>query len=162
MIASIEEKKDKLQKEIEALEEEYHVTLPKQIDEARSLGDLKENSEFHAARERQAFVKARISQLNGQLSQLSKLAADKNDSPTVSFGSQVLVLERNSNKRIEFTIIQPNESDPPDGSVSITSPVGRALMDRTVGDEVSVKVPSGEKRFYIEKITSIFGTVYTV
>lgn len=162
MIPYIEEKKNKLQKEIEALEEEYQVKLPKQIDEARSLGDLKENSEFHAARERQAFVKARINQLSGQLSQLNQLSIDKADSPKIGFGSQIVVLELNSNKRTEFTIIQPNESDPEEGEVSLSSPVGRALMDRTVGEEVVVKVPSGEKRFYIEKITSLFGTVYTV
>ncbi len=162
MIPIIEEKKNKLQKEIEALREEYLVELPKQIDEARSLGDLKENSEYHAARERQAFVKARISQLNGQLSQLTKLAAEKIDSATIGFGSQVVVLELNSNTRTVFTIIQPNESDPAEGEVSLSSPVGKALRDRSVGEEVVVNVPAGEKRFYIEKITTLFGNVYTV
>jgi len=162
MMPFIEEKKNKLHKEIDALQEEYQVELPKRIDEARSLGDLKENSEFHAARERQAFVKARISQLSSQLSQLNKLAADKIDSSAIGFGSRVLVLELNTNKRTEFTVIQPNELDPEEGEVSITSPVGRALLDRTVGEEVVVKVPAGEKRFYIEKITTLFGKVYTI
>jgi len=162
MIPSIEEKKNKLHKEIEALRQEYQVELPKQIADARSLGDLKENSEYHAARERQSFVKARISQLGSQLSQLVELAADKVDSQTIGFGSQVVVLERNSNTRIEYTIIQPNEIDPAEGEISITSPVGRALRDHTVGEEVVVKVPAGEKRFYIEKITTLLGNVYTV
>lgn len=162
MIPYIEEKKLKLQKEIEALEEEYQVKLPKQIDEARSLGDLKENSEFHAARERQAFVKARISQLGGQLSQLNQLAAENVDSPAIGFGSRVQVLDRNTNKRTVLTIIQPNEFDPEEGEVSLSSPVGRALRDKTVGEEVIIKVPSGEKRLYIEKITTLLGKVYSV
>jgi transcription elongation factor GreA len=161
MIPAIEEKKDKLQQEIKALLEEYQVELPRQIAEARSLGDLKENSEFHAARERQALVKARINQLNNQISQLNQVAANKVDSPKIGFGSQVVVLELNSNTRSEFTIAQPNEMDPAEGEISINSPVGRALRDRTVGEEVVVKVPAGEKRFYIEKITTLFGNVYT-
>ena len=161
MIPAIEDKKNKLQKEIDALQEEFQVELPKRVEEARSLGDLRENSEYDAARERQAFVKARISQLSVQLSQINKLAADNVDSPAIGFGSLVQVLELNSNTRSELTIALPNESDPADGEVSITSPVGRALQNRTVGEEVLVRVPSGEKRFYIEKITSPFGTVYT-
>ncbi len=162
MIPSIEEKKIKLQKEIEALVEEYQVVLPRQIAEARSLGDLKENSEYHAARERQSHVKVRISQLGSQLSQLNQFAASKVDSPKIGFGSQVVVLELNSQTRSEFNIVQPNEIDPADGDVSISSPVGRALRDHVVGDEVVVKVPAGEKRFLIEKITTLLGNVYTI
>jgi len=161
MITTIEEKKNKLSQEIDALQEEFNVELPKRIEEARSLGDLRENSEYDAARERQAFVKARINQLSNQLGQLNKIAADNVDSPKIGFGCQVVVLERNSNKRNEFTISLPNEMDPAEGEVSLTSPVGRALQDRTAGEEVVVRVPAGEKRFFIEKVISPFGTEYT-
>ena len=161
MKLDIEKRKNKLQQEIKALREEFEVKLPRQIEEARSHGDLRENSEYNAALERQAYVQARISQLNRQFSQLNSLASEMDDSPKVGFGSRVLVLELNSNTRTEITIIQPNETDPPQGSVSIISPVGRALRDRTVGEVVEVTVPAGEKRFFIEKIITPLGTVYT-
>lgn len=161
MISTLEEKKNRLSREIDALQEEFNVELPKRIEEARSLGDLRENSEYDAARERQGFVKARISQLSEQLSQLSKIAADNVDSPQIGFGCQVFVLERNSNTRSEFTIALPNAMDPEEGEVSLTSPVGRALQNRSAGEEVVVRVPAGEKRFLIEKVVSPFGTVYT-
>ncbi len=160
MKLDIEEKKKKLQQEIKDLREEFEVKLPRQIEEARSHGDLRENSEYHSALERQAYVQARIGQLNNQLGQLSSLAADLDDSPNIGFGSRVLVHELNSDTRTEITVIQPNETDPPPGSVSIISPVGRALRDRTVGETVTVVVPAGEKRFYIEQVTTPLGTVY--
>jgi transcription elongation factor GreA len=160
MIESIEEKKKKLKQDIEALREEYQ-ELPKRIAEARSLGDLKENTEYDAARERQAFVKARLSQLGNQLSQLNDISTSHIDEHCIGFGSVVVALERNSNSRIEFTIVHPNEVDPSEGKISISSPVGMALHNRTVGEEVVVNIPAGEKRFYIEKITSLHGTVFT-
>ncbi|HNX96919.1 MAG TPA: GreA/GreB family elongation factor [Candidatus Aminicenantes bacterium] len=160
MIPAIEERKEKLQREIEALTQEYQVDLPKQIAEARALGDLKENSEFHAARERQAHVKVRIDQLGRQISQLNQIASSQDDSPTIGFGSQVVVLERNSQKRSEFTLAQPSDDDLAEGEISIGSPVGKALRGHTVGEEVIVRVPAGEKRFYIEKITTLLGKVY--
>lgn len=159
MIPAIEERKEKLQREIEALTQEYQVDLPKQIAEARALGDLKENSEFHAARERQAHVKARIDQLGRQISQLNQIASSQADSPAIGYGSQVVVLERNYQARSEFTLAQPGD-DLAEGEISIGSPVGKALRGHTVGEEVIVRVPAGEKRFYIEKITTLLGKVY--
>ncbi len=135
----IEQKKKALQQEIENLREEFYVELPKRIAEARSLGDLKENSEYDAARERQGFVKARINQLSRVLAQYSEASASSK----------------------EENIVHPAEFDPDAGKLSISSPVGRALQDRTVGEEVVVTVPAGEKRFFIEKITSLQGNVFS-
>jgi len=161
MTESIEEKKDKLLQEILKLREEYQVELPKRIAEARSHGDLSENSEFDAARERQAFVKARIGQLSRQLKQYDEVYASPVDEKKIGFGSVVVVLELNSNTRSEYTIVHPAEVDPCEGKISISSPVGRALENRSVGEEVAVTVPAGEKRFFIEKITTLRGTVFT-
>jgi transcription elongation factor GreA len=162
MISSIEEKKNKLKEEIEALRQEYQNEAPKRIAEARALGDLKENSEYHAARERQAFLKARLGQLGSQLSQLNDISTANIDEKNIGFGSTVVVLERNSNSRIEFSIVHPNEVDPSEGKISISSPVGMALQGRTVGEEVVVTIPAGQKRFYIEKITTLHGNVFSV
>jgi transcription elongation factor GreA len=161
MTDSIEQKKQALLLEIDKLREEYQVELPKRIAEARSQGDLSENAEYDAARERQAFLKARIAQLTHLLSQYNNVSSSHSDEKTVGFGSVVVVLELNSNTRSEYTIVHPIEVDPDQGKISLVSPVGRALQDRTVGEEVVVTVPSGEKRFFIEKITSLQGSVFT-
>jgi transcription elongation factor GreA len=161
MTESIEQKKKLLLQEILKLREEYQVELPKRIAEARSLGDLRENSEFDAARERQAFVKARIGQLSRQLQQYDEVFASPVDEKKIGFGSVVVVLELNANTRSEYTFVHPAEVDPCEGKISISSPVGMALQNRTVGEEVVVTVPAGEKRFFIEKITSLHGNIFT-
>jgi transcription elongation factor GreA len=160
MIDSIEQKKQAIHQEVEKLREEFYVELPKRIAEARSLGDLKENSEYDAARERQAFVKARIGQLSRLLAQYDEAAVSPAEEKKIGFGSVVVVLELNSNTRSEYTIVHPAEVDPDAGKISISSPVGRALQDRTAGEEVVVTVPAGEKKFFIEKVTSLRGSVF--
>jgi transcription elongation factor GreA len=158
---SIAQKKKALLQEIDNLREEYQVEMPKRIAEARSQGDLSENAEYDAARERQAFLKARIAQLSHLLSQYNDACSSPADEKRVGFGSVVVVLELNSNTRSEYTIVHPIEVDPGENRISLGSPVGRALQDRTVGEEVVVTVPAGERRFFIEKITSLSGTVFT-
>lgn len=161
MTDAIEQKKKSLLQDIMKLREEYQVELPKRIAEARSHGDLRENSEYDAARERQAFVKARIAQLGHLLKQYDDISASPTDEKNVGYGSVVVVLELNSNTRTEYTIVHPIEVDPCEGKISLGSPVGMALQDRTVGEEVVVTVPAGEKRLFIEKITTLSGTVFT-
>ena len=161
MTDAIKQKKKELLDEIDKLREEYQVELPKRIAEARAQGDLSENAEYDAARERQAFLKARIAQLTHLVSQYNDVSSFHSDEKSVGFGSVVVVLERNSNTRSEYTIVHPIEVDPSEGKISLASPVGRALQDRTVGEEVVVTVPAGEKRFLIEKITSLHGSVFT-
>jgi transcription elongation factor GreA len=161
MIDSIEQKKKSLLQDIMKLREEYQVELPKRIAEARSHGDLRENSEYDAARERQAFVKARIAQLSHVLKQYDDVSAANTDEKSIGYGSVVVVLELNSNTRSEYTIVHPIEVDPSEGKISLASPVGTALQNHTVGEEVVVTVPAGEKRLFIEKITSLRGNVFT-
>lgn len=161
MTDSIEQKKKALLDEIDKLREEYQVELPKRIAEARSMGDLSENAEYDAARERQAFLKVRIAQLTHLVSQYNDVASSPSDEKCIGFGSVVVVLELNSNIRSEYTIVHPIEVDASESKISISSPVGRALQNRTVGEEVVVTVPAGEKRFFIEKITSLKGSVFT-
>ena len=118
MIDSIEQKKKAIHQEVEKLREEFYVELPKRIAEARSLGDLKENSEYDAARERQAFVKARIAQLSRMLAQYSEAATSSKEENKIGFGSVVVVLELNSNTRSEYTIVHPAEVDPDAGTAA--------------------------------------------
>jgi len=161
MMESIEQKKKMLLQEILKLREEYQVELPKRIAEARSHGDLRENSEYDAARERQAFVKARIGQLSRQLQQYDEVSASPVNENKIGFGSVVVVLELDANTRSEYSIVHPAEVDPCEGKISLASPVGTALQNRTVGEEVVVTVPAGKKRLFIEKITTVHGTIFT-
>ena len=157
----MEDIKKKLQVEIAALEYELRTELPKEILKARAHGDLSENAEYHAARERQGFVRARIAQLTRYLGQISEVAAAPVDEKKIGLGSVVVLLERNSNTRCEYTLVHPVEADPVEGRISIHSPVASALLDRTAGEEVVVMVPAGEQRLFIEKVTTLHGHVTT-
>ena len=159
MSDSIEDKKNIIKKEIEKLRHEYKIELPKVIAKARSFGDLKENSEYHAARERHSFVKAKISQLNQQLSQLMDINTQNISEDKVDFGSTIVVLDRDTNQQLEFTIVSAYDVNPSEGKISFNSPVGSAFKDKTAGDEVEAKIPAGTKKYYIEKLTTINGNV---
>ncbi|HNR88158.1 MAG TPA: transcription elongation factor GreA [Spirochaetota bacterium] len=159
---SIDEKKKQLKEELETLRVEYKVELPKRIAEARAYGDLRENAEYDAARERQAFVKARIDQISHQMSQLNDLSMSSIEESKIGYGSIITVLEKETNARVEFTFVHPNEVNPSEGKISLSSPIGMALQNKTVGEEVVVNIPAGKKRYYIEKLTTLHGKTMSV
>ena len=160
MSESIEEKKAAIKKEIETLKYEFKIELPKKIAQARSYGDLKENADYHAAKERQAFVKARLSQLNSQLSQLNNIDLNKIEDNKVGFGSKVTVLDLDSKEKYDFTIVHPNEVMPSEGKISISSPIGAALNNRCAGEEVEASIPAGKRRYFIERLVTLHGNEY--
>src|SRR3954468_18725524 len=147
--------KKKLQDEITALEYELHVDLPKEILKARAHGDLKENAEHHAAKERQGFVDARLGQLKNRLRQLAIIAFTKIPRDRVGLGSTVVVLDVKSDQEITYHLVTSEEADAPNGRVSTTSPIGRSLLGKTVGDEVKVMSPGGVKDLEILKLSTI-------
>ena len=157
MDKDLDKKKQLLRDEIDKLNHEYKVELPKKIAEARAYGDLKENAEYHAARERQSFVKARISQLSVQLSQLNDLKIDNIANDRVAYGAKVTVVDLDSEDKIEFTFVSSNEVNPAEGKISLSSPIGGALNNRIAGDKVEVTIPAGKSKYYIEKIITIPG-----
>lgn len=161
MSDSIEEKKREIKEELEKLKYEFKIDLPKKIAQARSYGDLKENADYHAARERQGFVKARIAQLNSQLSQLNNINLSQIEENKVGFGSKVTILDLDSNEKFEFTFVHPNEVSPSEGKISANSPIGAALNNRCAGDEIEANIPAGKKRFFIEKLVTLHGTEFT-
>ncbi len=160
MAGDIDAKKQLIREELDKLNYEYKVEIPKRIAEARAYGDLKENAEYHAARERQGFVKARISQLNAQLGQMKELSIDSISEDKIGFGTSVSVLDLDTDDRMEFAFVSPDEIDPSLGRISLSSPIGLALQNRQAGEEVSVTIPAGKKRYYIERITTIHGNVF--
>lgn len=151
--------KKKLQDEIAALERELHVELPKEILKARAHGDLSENAEYHAAKDRQGFVNARLNQLKKRLAEMSMVDFTKIPRDRVGLGSTVVVLDCRRDEEITYNLVTSEEADPANGNISTTSPIGRALLGKEVGDEVKVQSPGGVKELEILKLTTIHDIV---
>jgi len=147
--------KKKLQDEIAALEYELHVELPKEILTARAHGDLSENAEYHAAKDRQGVVNARLGQLKKRLAEMSMVDFSKIPKGKVGLGSTVVVLDVTRDEEITYNLVTSEEADAANGKISTTSPIGRALLNKEVGDEVKVQSPGGVKQLEILKLTTI-------
>lgn len=160
MSSDLDQKKQKIKEELDQLQYEFKVELPKVIAEARAYGDLKENAEYHAARERQSFVQARIGQLAEQLAQLDNIDVSNLPADRIGFGSSVTVYDLISEDRIDFTFVSPNEVDPSQGKISLSSPIGTALQNKTAGEEVEVIIPAGKRKYFIERLVTIHGNEF--
>ena len=147
--------KQKLQEEIDQLEHELNVELPKEIAVARAHGDLSENAEYKYAKERQGFVNARIGQLKKRLGDLGMLNLTNIPTDRSGFGSKIVVLDVKKDVKIEYKLVSSEEADAEKGLISTTSPIGRALLNRKVGDEVKVATPAGSKEFEIVRLQTI-------
>jgi len=142
----------RLTQELEKLKNEERPKIAKIIDEARELGDLKENAEYHAAKEKQGLLEARIVELTDLISRAQVIDPSTLPHSRVSFGSTVLLIDQDSEEELTYTIVGTQESNPNKGLISIESPMARALLGKEEGDEVEVKLPSGIKRYDIEEI----------
>ena len=149
----------KLEKEIKTLEYELHNELPKEIQTARELGDLSENAEYAAAKERQDLVRARLGQLQKRLADLCMIDFSKIARDATGLGSTLKVRDLNNGAEIEYRLVTSEESDVPNGKISTTSPIGRGLMGKKVGDVAEIKTPRGEKEFEILKLATIHDQV---
>jgi transcription elongation factor GreA len=143
---------ERLTQELEKLKNEERPKIAKIIDEARELGDLKENAEYHAAKEKQGLLEARIVELTDLISRAQVIDPSTLPHSRVSFGSTVLLIDQDSEEELTYTIVGTQESNPNKGLISIESPMARALLGKEEGDEVEVKLPSGIKRYDIEEI----------
>lgn len=146
---------DRLRKELEELRRELHHHLPKVIQEARSHGDLSENAEYEAAKERQAFVAARIAQLEEQLRELSMINLDTVPRGRVAYGSVVEIENLRTGEVRRFELVTSAEVDAAAGRISAESPLGRALLNREVGDEIQVQTPKGLESYEIIGLTTL-------
>jgi transcription elongation factor GreA len=147
--------KQRLQEEIDHLEHELSVELPKEIAKARAHGDLSENAEYKFAKERQGFVNARIAQLKKRMGDLGMLNLSNIPKDRSGYGSRIVVLDVNREVEIEYKLVTTEEADAEKGLISTTSPIGRALLNRKVGDEVHVATPAGSKEFEIVRLVTI-------
>lgn len=139
--------------EIAALDRELTQELPKEIQRARELGDLRENAEYAAAKERQRFVEARVSMLRKRVSEIQLMNMDRIPADRAGFGSKLTIRENGQTSTYE--LVMPEDSDPERGLISVASPIGRALVGKEEGDEVVVPTPAGTRSFEILKLVTI-------
>jgi transcription elongation factor GreA len=149
----------KFEDEIMQLDKELKTELPQEIKRARELGDLRENAEYHAAKERQRLVEARISLLKKRVSDIHLMNLDKIPRDKVGFGSTVNLKDPATGNIIIYQLVMPEDADVEQGLISTASPIGRALLNREEGDEVTVTTPNGSRRFELVKLVTIHDEV---
>ena len=141
----------RFQEELQVLERELKHELPKEIKFARELGDLRENAEYHAAKERQGIVNARISMLKKRIADISLMNLDKLPRDKAAFGS-TLELKELDGELVVYQLVMAEDAEPGKGWISTSSPIGRALVGKEEGDEVEITLPSGKKTFDVESV----------
>src|ERR1700687_268864 len=144
----------KFEDEIQQLNHELKLELPKEIKRARELGDLRENAEYQAAKERQRLVESRISMLQKRVAEIALINIERIPSDRAGFGSTVHVVEKNGEKLV-FQLVMPEDADASKGQISTTSPIGRAFLNKEPGDTVKVTTPGGPRQFDIVKLITI-------
>ncbi|RPJ71138.1 MAG: transcription elongation factor GreA [Acidobacteria bacterium] len=144
--------------EIAGLERELRTELPQEIRRARELGDLSENAEYQAAKERQRLVEARVGMLKKRMGELSLLNLDKLPTDKVGLGS-IVHLQEDGGDATVYRLVMPEDADAAKGLISPSSPIGRALLNKEPGDEVTVQTPSGVRRFEIVKLVTIHDAI---
>jgi transcription elongation factor GreA len=147
--------KRKLQEEMNQLEHELVHELPKEIKKAAALGDLSENAEYHMAKQRQEFVKARLRQLGKRMGDLALINMDNIPRDKVGLGSTVRVYDNNKNEEVEYKLVTSEEADVASGKISTSSPIGRALLNKKVGDTAIVVTPNGKREMEILNLSTI-------
>ncbi len=145
----------KLQEEIQALEHELNRELPKELKRARALGDLSENAEYIMAKQRQDIVSARLAHLKKRLADLSLINLSKIPKDRVAFGSKVVLYDVDRDADIQYKLVMSEEADVAKGLISTTSPIGRGLIGKKVGDTVKIATPQGIREFEVRSFQTI-------
>ena len=146
---------DRLRAEFKKVERELRVEIPKELRLAAAHGDLSENSEYDAAKERQAFLEARAAQLSQRITSLSSLKISDIPRGAVGFGSRIHLEDMDSGAAVIYELVTPEEVDPKVGKISVSSPIGRALLNKVVDDDVVIALPSGTKEYAVTKLETI-------
>jgi transcription elongation factor GreA len=144
---------ERLSAELRKLQQVERPALAVAIDEARSHGDLKENAEYHAAKERQGFVEGRIADLESKLSRAEVIDPTKLKGSKIMLGATVTLVDTATDKTVTYALVGPDEADLEAGRLSTTSPLGRALLGKSVGDEATVQAPGGKKVWEVEEVS---------
>jgi transcription elongation factor GreA len=146
---------DRLAGELKTLEHELRVQLPQEIRSAVAMGDLRENAEYHAALERQNYVKARIGQLRESLAALNSVSADQLPRDRVGLGSEVVLRDLDTDEELRYELVIPELANLERGLISIASPIGRSLVGLREGAEVTIQIPAGTRRFEVVELRTV-------
>lgn len=147
--------KQSLESELKTLERELRIELPQEIKKAVAMGDLRENAEYQTALERQRYLQSRIGQLKQKLSELSLMRFDQVPHDRIGLGSLFKAMDSEEEKEVQFEIVMDGMADPTRGMISFSSPLARGFINRKVGDEVTINVPSGRKTYEIVELRTI-------
>ena len=145
----------RLEEEVAELDRELRTELPKEIQRARELGDLSENAEYQAAKERQSYVQARMGMLRKRMAEISLMNLDRLPTDRAAFGSTVELIEDNGNGKMVYQLVMPEDADATKGLISTSSPIGKAIVGKQAGDEITVPTPTGVRRFEMVKLITI-------
>jgi transcription elongation factor GreA len=151
----LKEAKKGLEERIKKLDYELQTELPKALEKALEMGDLRENSEYQSAKERQSIVQAELSNLRKRLADLSMVNLSKIPRGKVSYGSTVVLYDLDREEEVTYDLVTSEESDVAQGKISTTSPIGKSLLGREEGDEVSIRTPGGQRNYEIIQLTTI-------
>jgi transcription elongation factor GreA len=145
----------RLRKEMETLRRELNVELPKELERARAHGDLSENAEWAMAKQRQEFLRARLNNLEARVAELSMINIESIPRDTVGLGSKVELEDLDDGLRAEYEIVVPEEVDGAQNRISLSSPLGRALIGKTCDDDIEVQTPKGKREYLVRKLVTI-------
>jgi len=145
----------KLRDELKEVERELRVDVPRELRTAAAHGDLRENSEYEAAKHRQSFLQARAGQLSKRINSLTSLNLDDIPKNVIGFGSKIYLEDMNSGNEVIYELVTPEEVDPKVGKISVSSPIGRALLNKEEGDDITINLPSGTKEYGVTRLETI-------
>ncbi|MBP1634213.1 MAG: greA [Acidobacteria bacterium] len=145
----------RLEDEVAQLERELRTELPKEIQRARELGDLSENAEYQAAKERQSYVHARVGMIRKRMAEISLMNLDRLPTDRAAFGSTVRLREDGNGTTVTYQLVMPEDADATKGLISTSSPIGKAIVGRQEGDEITVPTPTGVRRFEMISLSTI-------
>lgn len=150
-----EEIKRKIQEELRQLETELRTEIPQELKKAVAMGDLSENAEYEAARNRQDYVRARIGNLRKRLADISMIDVSRLPNDRAAYGSTLVLYDLDSSEEVTFKLVMAEDSNIAENKISTTSPIGRGLMGKREGDEVDITTPSGKRRFEVVRLTTV-------
>ncbi len=146
---------EELKAELKKVERELRVDCPLELRTAAAHGDLSENAEYDAAKQRQSFLQARAGHLSSRITMLSSINIDDIPRDRAGFGSKIKLIDLNTDAEVEYELVTPEEVDPRNGKISVSSPIGAALLNKTEGDEVIIKLPTGTKEYEVTGIKTL-------
>jgi transcription elongation factor GreA len=144
-----------LEQKVKELERELRVEVPKELQRAAAHGDLRENAEYAAAKERQSYLQSRIAQLHARVTSLSSIKLDTLPRDRVAFGAKVTLSDLDSGKEAVYELVTPEEVDPREGKISVSSPIGKSLLGKAEGDDVVISLPSGVKEYEVINVVTL-------